>query len=232
MLNYMPRSEFHISADTVFFEAICIIEGSACYPEDHIDRMILALRAAGDTRFSAEEKAKAYYSRALESVPDSSTGTWKLRFRYTTEKLIDTEIVEYSKKEITSFILRDLPTHIPLNEIYPLKFENRHYIQNCSKGLEATEEVILVYNGFITDAGYSALAFHRGGKWFTPDTPLLYSTSRNRELRSGRLTEASIRCTDLFLYDSICILNAMNPLGTRCFPTSTIHNLREAQERS
>lgn len=207
-------------------------DGTICYSEDHIDRMMRTLTAAGDTEFNAEAKAKDFFSRAVTSVPGVNTGVWKLRFRYTAHKFLDAEVLEYKKKGITSFILRDLPAHIPLNEIYPFKYEDRQFIENCSKDLEATEEVILVYNGFITDAGYAALAFKRSGMWFTPDTPLLYSTSRTRALRTGRLTETSIHCKDLPLYDSFCILNAMNPIGTRCFPISAIQNLQEAQERN
>ena len=84
------------------------------------------------------------------------------------------------------------------------------------------DEVIIVKDGYITDTSYTNLCFFDGTTWFTPDTPLLPGTMRQRLLDQGIIKEKSIPLSDLNKYQSISLINAMMDLGELVIPVSKI----------
>jgi 4-amino-4-deoxychorismate lyase len=49
---------------------------------------------------------------------------------------------------------------------------------NCISNAEGCDDIIIVRNGFVTDASYANLIFRKGDEWFTPATFLLAGTMR------------------------------------------------------
>ncbi len=69
--------------------------------------------------------------------------------------------------------------------------------------------IIIVRNGFVTDAFHANLAFFDGARWFTPDTPLLKGRMREHLLKTEQLSLATITPSDLSHYTSFKLINAM-----------------------
>ena len=67
-------------------------------------------------------------------------------------------------------------------------------------------------NGKVTDCSIGNLIFRQGGKWYTPDTPLLLGTQREKLLQEGKIQETTIFQEDIVNFDEIKIINAMNSL--------------------
>ena len=64
----------------------------------------------------------------------------------------------------------------------------------------------------MTDCSIGNLILRQGKKWYTPDTPLLLGTQREKLLREGKIQETTIFQEDIANFDEIKIINAMNGL--------------------
>ena len=74
------------------------------------------------------------------------------------------------------------------------------------------DEIIIIKNGKVTDCSIGNLIFRQGKKWYTPDSPLLLGTQREKLLREGKIQETTIFQEDIINFDEIKIINAMNTL--------------------
>jgi len=105
---------------------------------------------------------------------------------------------------------------------YPFKYLNRAAFVQLQENNPGYDEVIIVQNGLITDTTYSNLAFYTGSKWYTPATPILKGTCRQRLLDEGLLDEADIPPVDLPRFTRISLINAMLELDELSFSTQQI----------
>ncbi len=229
MMNSMPKSRSQ-AASPCFLEAIRLHNGEAQNMSYHLQRMEASIASCTDRR-QTTANAQQIAAKALALAEDMRTKntalqeceTLKLRFSYSPAGLNQLELRPYSKAHIQKLHIRQLPHNLPLEQIYSFKYCDRQLFSQLKSGLEATDDIILVYNKRITDAGFASLAFRKaGGKWQTPSTPLLPGTSRTRLLQSGEIGEAEItiqNCTD---FDEVCLFNAMLPLAQLCLPISAI----------
>lgn len=71
------------------------------------------------------------------------------------------------------------------------------------------DEVLITRKGLITDTSFSNVVFSRGGRYFTPENPLLNGTRRQKLLREGVITEKKIDICSLSGYDRIYLINAL-----------------------
>ena len=78
--------------------------------------------------------------------------------------------------------------------------------QLISKSLDASQDY---KNGLITDTSIANIAIEIDGIWFTPKTPLLYGTTRQRYLDNSKLKELDISIEMLQSANKIGLLNAM-----------------------
>jgi 4-amino-4-deoxychorismate lyase len=85
-----------------------------------------------------------------------------------------------------------------------------------------SDDIIIVRNGFVTDASYANLIFRKGNEWFTPTTYLLAGTMRAFLLDSNRIKSTEICAEDLVNYESCKLINAMLDMNSQEIPISSI----------
>jgi 4-amino-4-deoxychorismate lyase len=141
-------------------------------------------------------------------IPEfAKTGLFRCRVTYS--KQIDKiEFIPHQYKEIKSLKL------VEDNEIdYRFKFDNRERLNILFEKRGICDDIIIVKNGCITDSTFANIVFFDGGKWFTPDTPLLPGTQREKLLVSGKIFECRITPKDISIYSNAGLINAMNDLN-------------------
>lgn len=118
------------------------------------------------------------------------------------------EIVPYILREVK--MLKLVETHI---EPTHYKSVGREKI-NAAFALKGDcDDIIMVNNGFLSDASYSNIALWDGTNWYTPTIPLIYGTQRRALLETGKIGERAIRKEDLPAYKRIRLFNAMIEFG-------------------
>ncbi len=152
----------------------------------------------------------------LAIPPQLSKGTYKCRIVYG-ERMGNVEFIPYVKKSVNRVKL------VEADDLeYPFKYVDRSAFLELSKNNPGYDEMIIVQHGLITDTTYSNLAFHRGGKWYTPASPILKGTCRQRLLDEGLLEEIDITPADLPRFNRISIINAMIGLDELSFSVRQI----------
>ncbi len=120
------------------------------------------------------------------------------------KKIEKIEILPYAIRNITSLKI----VHDP-NIQYLYKYENRETINRLFLQKENCDDILIVRNGLITDTSYCNLIFSDGNKLITPANPLLKGTKRAQLLNDGIISEVDLKLTDLHLFKSIFLINAM-----------------------
>jgi len=132
-----------------------------------------------------------------------SKGVFKLRIIYS-DIIISHTIEPYYARQVNSLkIVED-------NNIdYSFKFEERGSIETLYKQREQCDDVLIVKNGLITDTSYCNVIFEKDGILYTPDSPLLAGTKREKFLEQGLISEKKIRPCDIKRYDKVYLINSM-----------------------
>lgn len=91
---------------------------------------------------------------------------------------------------------------------YSYKSSDREFIQN-QVAMSGCDDIIMLKNGFLTDASYSNLALFDGEKWVTPATYLLPGVKRRFLLDQTFLKPENIHVDDLKNYSKLTFINAM-----------------------
>ena len=142
----------------------------------------------------------------------------------TTSKVKVTYHWEISSVESSGYSIRKIDTLriIELNDFdYSYKYANRTRLDTLNT--RDYEDVIIVVNGFVTDASYANLIFLRDGAWYTPETYLLYGVKRQYLLRSGAIKEIDIQRKDIHHFEKVGLINALLDPGEIMLPVSAIH---------
>jgi len=128
---------------------------------------------------------------------------YKCRFIYEKE-LVSIEFQPYSIRQINTLKLL-------VNEDieYNYKYFNRNDLDVLKWSSQQTDEIIIVKNNRLTDISYANIAFFDGSKWFTPATPLLKGTKRQKYIEEQVINEAEIAVNNLYLFRKARIINAM-----------------------
>lgn len=105
---------------------------------------------------------------------------------------------------------------------YAWKSTDRSLLTALRDGAKGFDEIVIVKNGCVTDTSYSNLCFYDGTAWFTPDTPLLRGTMRQRLLDRGAIREARILRSDIPYFPKFALINAMMDLGDLVLSTDCI----------
>ncbi|MDX1941372.1 MAG: aminotransferase class IV [Saprospiraceae bacterium] len=71
------------------------------------------------------------------------------------------------------------------------------------------DDILIIKNGYLSDTSYANVAFFNGQKWFTPATPLLAGTCRQRLLDEDKIIPEALQIKDLKHFHFIKLLNAM-----------------------
>ncbi|WKS99952.1 aminotransferase class IV family protein [Gallibacterium salpingitidis] len=95
---------------------------------------------------------------------------------------------------------------------YRFKYCNREQLNALYQQRQGADEILIIQQGKITDCSIGNLALLRQGEWFTPDSPLLAGTQRQRLLEQQLLQLRSITLNELDLFEEIRVINALNNL--------------------
>jgi 4-amino-4-deoxychorismate lyase len=87
----------------------------------------------------------------------------------------------------------------------------------------AADDILMIRNGFVTDASFANIVFTDGERWVTPDTPLLQGTMREFLLRNGVIKMERITISDLPLFSHFRLINAMLGFDAPLLPVSNIY---------
>jgi 4-amino-4-deoxychorismate lyase len=193
-----------------FIETICIKDGTVRNLHYHVERMQRTIRHFFPYMPMVAE------SDLFGDIP-AVEGLQKARIVYDEHGIIERTFAPYSIRRIQNIAV------VEDNSIsYPWKSTNRSMLVKQREKAPSYDEVIIVKNGYITDTSYTNLCFIDGNTWFTPDTPLLPGTMRQRLLDQGIIKEKSIPLSDLHKYQSVSLINAMMDLGDLVIPVNKI----------
>jgi len=134
---------------------------------------------------------------------DIGNGVYKCTVKYKHE-IIDVKFQPYTIKKIEKLKL------VIDNSIdYGYKFADRSVLSKLLEKRDGCDEIIIVKNGLMTDTSYSNLVFFDGKKWYTPNSPLLKGTKREKLLSEGKIEEEEINLQNIKRFEKVSLINAM-----------------------
>lgn len=92
---------------------------------------------------------------------------------------------------------------------YPLKYTHRDELNALFELRGTCDDVLIVKHGLLKDTTIANIALKINGQWITPQTPLLYGTTRARLIDEGFLKPAILTPNDIPHAQKVAIMNAM-----------------------
>ena len=139
----------------------------------------------------------------LPSLGFTKKGLYKCRVIYD-DGTKHVEFVPYASQSIDTLkIVEDNSI------VYPHKFKDRGRIDRAFGKREGCDDILIIKNNLVTDSSYSNVVFKKSGNWFTPESPLLPGTMRQRLLDKGLIKAEVIRKEDIETFDCFKLINAM-----------------------
>jgi 4-amino-4-deoxychorismate lyase len=129
-------------------------------------------------------------------------GLYRCRIIYA-DTIKSIEYLPYKQKIISSIKI------VPSSLNYSLKYENRDTLNHLLEKYPDVDEIIIEKNGLLTDTSIANIAFYDGSLWYTPATPLLEGTMRQKLIDEGFLHRREIKKEDLSQYTQVALINAM-----------------------
>jgi len=179
------------------FETLCVQDGSIRNAEWHQWRYERSYHSFYGKKPSGPLLEEVALPVGLEQ------GMFKLRIRYN-ESSKQIEFEKYVPKKVKTL---KLVVHDQIE--YSLKYTDRDLLNALYRQRAGCDDILIVKNGMITDSSYCNVVFFDGNAWYTPSTPLLRGTARERLLRSGLIRERDINIRDLSDFKSLRLINSM-----------------------
>jgi len=168
-----------------------------------IDNIIYHVRRMNNSRRELFNSADSLDIASIQ-VPDvSGTDILKFRILYG-EKIESIEFIPYIPRKIKSLRLVNGDS-----VEYCFKYEDRKHLESLREKRHGCDEVLIVRDGRVTDTTFTNVAFHDGGKWFTPAFPLLAGTRRASLVDKGVLRVADIMVKDIWHFRTVRLFNSM-----------------------
>ena len=177
----------------LLFETIRCQDGLAAHLDYHQKRLNASLKCLGSTAL--------FDLHALITPP--KTGVYRCRFIYDSHSY-RIEFHPYTSRKISSLrLITQDAVH------YPLKYTHRDQLNDLFELREVCDDVLIVKNGILRDTTIANVALYINGQWLTPQTPLLYGTTRERLIDEGVLFPAILTPDDILDARKVAIMNAM-----------------------
>ncbi|SHF22165.1 4-amino-4-deoxychorismate lyase [Mariniphaga anaerophila] len=137
---------------------------------------------------------------------ENKTGLFRCRVVYG-ETLEKVEFIPHQYRKVKSLKL------VTDNQIdYRFKNTDRSRLTALFEQRENCDDILIVKNGYITDSSIANVIFFDGLRWWTPNTPLLRGTQRERLLCEQKIFECPVAVADLHKYKKAGLINAMQDL--------------------
>lgn len=145
--------------------------------------------------------------KAIKIPTATKHGIFKLRILYG-EKIEQVAIIPYQARPVEALQLVDIH-----QLSYTHKYANRQALQTLFQQRTYGDDILMVRNGLLTDTSYANVALFDGTAWYTPTSPLLAGTARQRLLETGLIQTANIPAENLSDFEEIRLINAMMDWG-------------------
>lgn len=137
-------------------------------------------------------------------APEFYSGVVKWRIVYGDGLPIESQMMHYQLPKISSLALVDG------GEIeYDKKHENRGEIDQLMTLRGSCDDILIIKNGMVSDTSFCNIVFENESGLFTPSTPLLRGTKRQKLLDDGVIKECQIAVEDIPKYRKAYLVNAM-----------------------
>lgn len=178
-------------------ESIKLLDGKFVNLFYHEQRMMHSLRSL----FGRHESIDL--EKYLTSKPFPRKGLYKCRLVYD-HQTMETVFDPYQARQI-----RTLKTVEDDGVQYEFKFADRTGIDRLFNRRAHCDDVLIVRNGLVTDSSFANIVFRKGGDWYTPGSPLLKGTARQRLLEEGKIKAWEISKGDIRSFETFRLINAM-----------------------
>lgn len=203
---------YRVKNNDIFLESIRIKNGVVYNLPYHLKRMNDTCRE----RFGEDAP-----TLSLDIPEDMKQGVVKCRVLYS-NKIESIEFIPYTLPSISTFSFVDISE---LNIDYHLKYACRDEINALKEGLNKSQDIIMVRDGYVTDSSFANLVFTDGKRYVTPKQTLLPGTMRASLIDVKFLEVKPIRAVDVSrLFTHFTIINAMLPFGS--YPLISIENIK------
>lgn len=178
-----------------FFETIKIEDGAIFHLEYHQRRYESVLRAHGRDEFQ----------NLKEFIQAPQEGLYRCKLIYNCrDEQIETLYFPYTQATITT-----LKVVYDDRIDYRYKSTDRSSLENLFDQRAMCDDILIVKNGLLTDTSKANIALYKDGKWWTPKTPLLAGTTRQRLLEEQKIFEADIVVDAIQNFEKLSFMNAM-----------------------
>lgn len=96
---------------------------------------------------------------------------------------------------------------------YSQKYENRSDLNRLFALRGGCDDVLIIRDGMVSDTSFCNIVFENECGLFTPSTPLLRGTKRQKLIDEGLVSECPISARDISTYRRAYLINAMIELG-------------------
>jgi 4-amino-4-deoxychorismate lyase len=180
-----------------FFESICINDGVAENLHFHQARVNKTLNAFDASQHSID------LTKIIQQLVLPTVGLFKLRISYDLNGNYEAKCNPYQYKQINDFALVDIKGHR-----YDYKYANRDWI-NEALAQYGKDEIIIHDDGLIKDCSYTNIVFFDGANWYTPESPLLEGTQREKLIQEGIITPKALYVSEVPNFQKFKCINAM-----------------------
>lgn len=132
-----------------------------------------------------------------------SVGLYRCRLVYTDDK-VEVTYHPYKKR-----VIKSLKLVYDDNICYSKKSTNRENIDRLFTKRDSCDDIIIIKNNLLTDTSIANIALYKNSRWYTPKSPLLEGTTRQRLIDDAFLTPIDIKISDIDKFSKIALLNAM-----------------------
>lgn len=194
------------------FETLALIDGKFHRLPFHQQRV--------NTAFADYFRCNHPLNLADIAIPTAfQQGFFRCRIDYNAEQY-SVNFYPYSPKKMSQFQL--VYTE---NLDYRFKYSDRKRLDLLKKS--TIDEVIIINNGFVSDCTIGNLLFLKNNRWYSPKNYLLKGTQLSYLLAEDYIELIEIRAEDIFYFEKIMVINALNPFSLdRAVPITSHSVLR------
>lgn len=180
-----------------FFESIRVNDGVVENLNFHQARVNKTLNAFDASQHSID------LTKIIQQLVLPTLGLFKLRISYDLNGNYEAKCNPYQYKQINDFALVDIKGHR-----YDYKYANRDWI-NEALAQYSKDEIIMHDDGLIKDCSYTNIVFFDGANWYTPESPLLEGTQREKLIQEGIITPKALYVSEVPNFQKFKCINAM-----------------------
>ncbi|WP_301099824.1 aminotransferase class IV family protein [Otariodibacter sp.] len=184
------------------FETLSLINGKFQNLSFHQERM--------DHAFNNYLKVKPNFNLSDIVIPNEyQQGIFRCRIDYNINKY-EMQISPYIPRKIEQFQCVSME-----NFDYSFKFTDRKRLDSFKNLQKPSQEILIVNNGKISDCTIGNLLFLKNDRWYSPKDYLLKGTQLASLLEKSLVELVSISIDDVFEYEEIMMINALNPFDRK-----------------